>query len=146
MGNGFGGGVFDALTIPNGFLIRLDTVAAALLAQNLAERSCRYCQCPDAVSLRVIQRGVLRQGQRGGGLPAVPCDHFSPQGGGPAEIAFLVDDGLGQRADGADFVVDGLGPISRQYVGLFDGLVHGRLAGVEHQPSADPKTRHPKRA
>ena len=44
----------------------------------------------------------------------------------------LVDDGLGQRADGADFVVD-VGGGGRFLVRLGTGLVHGGLAGVQHQ-------------
>ena len=37
MSGGFGGGVLDALVVPNGFLVRCHAVGIALLPQNLAK-------------------------------------------------------------------------------------------------------------
>jgi len=85
------------------------------------------------------QRGVELADVLGGGDDKDAVSH--PEHGGDA----VVNDGLGERADGPDFVVDALecGVRSAECgIGLIGGgllllstggFVHGGLAGVEHQ-------------
>ena len=93
VGDGFGGGVADALVVANGFLVRCHAVGAALLHQDLAQGDHADAQRADAVALLGVQGRGGRQGEGGRGLLAVPGDELFLQRGRRGEVAVVV---LGQ--------------------------------------------------